>query len=148
MLITNATLITWDNPNTIISDGALYVEDGVIVELGANDMLRGISPAQTRKALDAIIARIKAKGAKVILAGMIAAPGMGRIYSEQFNAIYPDLAKKHSVPLIPFFLDGVAARKELNLADGIHPNAKGVEVIVSKVLPKVVSLIAPDTPDR
>ena len=122
--------------------------DGVIVELGANDMLRGIEPAQTRKALDAIISRIKAKGAKVLLAGMLAAPGMGKIYTEQFNAIYPDLARKHAIPLIPFFLEGVAARKELNLGDGMHPNAKGVETMVSNAMPKVLTLIAPKTSAR
>lgn len=116
--------------------------DGVILELGANDMLRGIKPEQTGKALDAIITRIKAKGANVLLAGMLAAPGMGKIYENQFNAIYKTLAQKHEIPLIPFFLEGVAGNKNLNLADGIHPNAKGVQLIVRNILPLVEKLIA------
>lgn len=115
--------------------------DAVIVELGANDMLRGLDPQQTEKALDAIIGNIKKRGMKVLLAGMVAAPGMGKPYETRFNAIYPALAKKHDVPLYPFFLDGVASKKSLNLPDGIHPNAKGVAVIVRNILAHVEKLI-------
>jgi len=116
--------------------------DGVIVELGANDMLRGIDPDRTRAALDAIVTRIKAKGAKVLLAGMLAAPGMGKTYEDNFRNIYPALAKKHGVGLIPFFLEGVAGNKRLNLPDGIHPNPAGVHVMVGNSLPFVEKMLA------
>ena len=120
------------------------VADGtqmVILELGANDALRGVAPEETLKALDEIITRLKAKGVKVLLAGMVAPPNMGEAYGKAFNAIYPDLAQKHDVALYPFFLEGVAAMPELNLADGIHPNEKGVDVIVERMLPAVEALI-------
>lgn len=120
------------------------VADGtqmVILELGANDALRGVAPEETLKALDEIITRLKAKDVKVLLAGMVAPPNMGEAYGEAFNAIYPDLAQKHDVALYPFFLEGVAAMPELNLADGIHPNEKGVDVIVERMLPAVEALI-------
>ena len=116
--------------------------DGVIVELGANDMLRGIDPDRTRAALDAIITRIKARGAQVLLAGMLAAPGMGKVYENRFRNIYPALAKKHGVGLIPFFLEGVAGNKRLNLPDGIHPNPAGVRVMVGHSLPFVEKMLA------
>jgi acyl-CoA thioesterase-1 len=112
--------------------------DLVIVELGANDALRGLDPSETRRNLDAIIARIKRTGARVLLAGMRAPPNLGREYAEDFNRIFPDLAKQHKVPLYPFFLDGVVADRALNQADGIHPNAKGVSVIVERILPKLL----------
>lgn len=121
-----------------LGDGA----DGVIVELGANDALRGVDPAVTRSALDALIARLKARGVEVLLAGMKAPPNMGPIYAAAFNAIYPELARKHGVLLYPFFLDGVAAREEMNQSDGMHPNAAGVAVIVERILPEVEALIA------
>ncbi|MGI9372800.1 MAG: arylesterase [Hyphomicrobiales bacterium] len=132
------------------SSGALSrldwaVADGthmVLVELGANDALRGVAPEETAKALDELITRLKAKGAKVLIAGMVAPPNMGATYGAKFNAIYPDLAKKHEVALYPFFLEGVAALPELNQADGIHPNEKGVDVIVENILPAVEALIA------
>ena len=115
--------------------------DLVIVELGANDALRGISPAETAKNLDAIIARLKERGIGVLLAGMLAPPNMGSEYETAFNAIYPDLAEKHGVALYPFFLDGVAAEPELNQADGIHPNAAGTGVIVERLSPMVDKLV-------
>ncbi|MGE3248414.1 MAG: arylesterase [Beijerinckiaceae bacterium] len=127
-----------------LGDGA----DAVLVELGANDMLRGIDPARTEAALDEIIRRIKAKGAKVLLAGMVAAPGMGKAYEQKFNAIYDTLAKKHAVALYPFFLDGVATNKSLNLGDGIHPNEAGVKAIVENIMPAVIKLIDGDKPVR
>ncbi len=112
--------------------------DLVIVELGANDALRGLDPEETRRNLDAILARIKKSGARVLLAGMRAPPNMGREYAADFDRIFPDLAKQHKVPLYPFFLDGVAADPALNQADGIHPNAKGVSVIVDRILPPLM----------
>ena len=120
------------------------VPDGtglVIVELGANDALRGISPAETAKNLDAIITRIRQRGIAVLLAGMLAPPNMGQDYEAAFNAIYPDLERKHKVPLYPFFLDGVAAVPELNQADGIHPNAAGTTVIIERLAPVVDKLV-------
>jgi acyl-CoA thioesterase-1 len=111
--------------------------DLVIVELGANDALRGISPKDTEKALDEIISSLKKNGARVILAGMLAPPNMGKVFGDMFNAIYPNLAGKHEIALYPFFLEGVATHSELNLADGMHPNAAGVEMITEGILPLV-----------
>lgn len=115
--------------------------DFAIVELGANDGLRGLDPAQTRANLDAILAKLKAKGVPVLLAGMYAPPNMGPDYGKGFNALFPALAEKHGVLFYPFFLDGVAANPALNQADGIHPNAKGVDIIVERILPLVLKLI-------
>jgi len=115
--------------------------DFAIVELGANDGLRGLDPAQTRANLDAILTKLKAKGVPVLFAGMLAPPNMGPDYGTAFNALYPELAKKHGVLFYPFFLDGVAANPALNQADGIHPNSKGVDIIVERVLPLVLKLI-------
>ena len=116
--------------------------DAVILELGANDMLRGVDPTVTRKALDAIIAKLKARQIAVLLCGMQAPPNMGRDYMQMFNAIYPALATTHRVVFYPFFLDGVAADRSLNQPDGLHPNAAGVDVVVSRILPKVEELVA------
>jgi acyl-CoA thioesterase-1 len=115
--------------------------DLVILELGANDMLRGIDPAVTTKALTAIMDRFRKDGVPVLIAGMRAAPNMGSDYRKQFDAIYPALAKKYDAPLYPFFLEGVAGRKPLNLPDGLHPTAKGVDVIVAGIAPMVHSLL-------
>jgi len=115
--------------------------DVVILELGANDMLRGLPPAEARANLDAIIQRIRQSGAKLLLVGMVAARNMGEEYRQQFDAIYPELAKQHDVPLYPFFLDGVAARPELNQSDGLHPTKEGVSVIVTNILPSVTGLL-------
>ena len=114
---------------------------GVILELGANDALRGTSPEVTRTALDDIIKRLTARHVAVLLCGMLSPPNYGADYAAQFNAIYPDLAKKYGVPLYPFFLDGVAADSKLNQADGMHPTAAGVAVIVKKILPTVESFV-------
>jgi len=115
--------------------------DAVIVELGANDALRGISPAITEKALDAILGRLTGRGIPVLLCGMLAPPNMGADYTSAFNAIYPTLAERHKVDLYAFFLDGVAAERSLNQADGLHPTAEGVAKIVERILPKVEDLI-------
>lgn len=115
--------------------------DGVILELGANDALRGLPPKTTRENLDKMIIRLKERGIEVLLAGMLAPPNMGEAYGKEFNAIYPDLSEKHNLLLYPFFLDGVLTKPELLLADGIHPNAKGVNVVTYRILPLVVSLV-------
>jgi len=111
--------------------------DAVILELGANDALRGLDPKITRAALSDILTQLKARKIPVLLCGMIAPPNYGADYSERFNTIYPDLAKSFGVPLYPFFLEGVATNATLNQADGMHPTAEGVDVIVKNILPTV-----------
>ena len=115
--------------------------DAVILELGANDALRGTDPKVTRAALTDILARLKARKVAVLLCGMLAPPNYGSDYSARFNAIYPDLAKSFGVPLYPFFLEGVAADARLNQADGLHPTAEGVDVIVKSILPTVEAFL-------
>jgi len=115
--------------------------DAVILELGANDALRGTEPKVTRAALTDILARLKARKVAVLLCGMLAPPNYGSDYSARFNAIYPDLAKSFGVPLYPFFLEGVAADARLNQADGLHPTAEGVDVIVKNILPTVEAFL-------
>jgi acyl-CoA thioesterase-1 len=115
--------------------------EAVIVELGANDALRGTDPAVTRAALSDIVKRLKARKIAVMLCGMLAPPNYGRDYAAQFNSIYPDLAKTFDVPLYPFFLDGVATDRRLNQADGIHPTAEGVDIIVKNILPTVQAFL-------
>jgi len=115
--------------------------DAVIVELGANDGLRGLEPAQMKDNLDAIIADLKKRNIAVLLAGMRAPPNFGPRYGAEFDAVYPSLAKKHAVPLYPFFLDGVAAEPALNQRDGIHPNRDGVRVIVDRITSYVLRLL-------
>jgi acyl-CoA thioesterase-1 len=115
----------------------------VIVELGANDALRGIDPKITRAALTDIVSRLKGRGIAVMLCGMLAPPNYGSDYADRFNTIYPDLAKAFDVPLYPFFLAGVAADAKLNQADGIHPTAEGVDIIVKNMLPTVETFLRP-----
>ena len=115
--------------------------DAVILELGANDALRGISPDVTEKNLDAMITSLKAKDVEVLLAGMMAPPNMGPSYGEAFNSIYARLAEKHDIALYPFFLDGVVADAKLNQPDGIHPTKEGIAVIVQKSMPAVMKLL-------
>ena len=115
--------------------------DAVILELGANDALRGTDPKVTRAAMTDILARLKARKVAVLLCGMLAPPNYGSDYSARFNAIYPDLAKSFGVPLYPFFLEGVAADARLNQADGLHPTAEGVDVIVKNILPTVEAFL-------
>ncbi|WP_372423796.1 arylesterase [Salinarimonas chemoclinalis] len=115
--------------------------DGVILELGANDMLRGLDPARTYETLDAIVARLRERGIPVLLAGMYAARNMGPDYVEAFDAIFPRLAEKHDLVLYPFFLDGALGNPELMLEDGIHPSAEGVEVMVERMLPTVIRFL-------
>jgi acyl-CoA thioesterase-1 len=113
--------------------------DLVILELGANDMLRGTDPEETRANLDAMLAKLKAAKARVLLAGMRAAPSLGADYALAFEAIYRDLAAKYDVPLYSFFLEGVAADPKLNQPDGLHPNEAGVAEIVRRILPHVLA---------
>jgi len=116
--------------------------DAVIVELGANDMLRGIKPEVTRAALDAILSQLAARHIAVMLCGMRAAPNLGADYGAAFDRIYPELASKYGAALYPFFLDGVAGNLSLLQRDGLHPNAAGVGVIVTRILPHIEDLIA------
>jgi acyl-CoA thioesterase I len=115
--------------------------DGVIVELGANDMLRGLDPAVTRRAVGSIVERLKARNIPVMLAGIYASRNLGPDYVQKFDSLYPDIAKRHDLVLYPFFLDGVAGERSLNLPDGLHPTAKGVEIIVGRILPTVESFL-------
>jgi acyl-CoA thioesterase-1 len=115
--------------------------DAVILELGANDALRGIDPGVTRSALSDILTRLKARKIAVLLCGMVAPPNYGTDYTSRFNTIYPDLAKSFGVPLYPFFLQGVATDAQLNQADGIHPTPEGVDVIVKNMLPAVEAFV-------
>ena len=119
--------------------------DMVLLELGANDALRGVEPAQTRENLDAIIGKLRDRDVVVLLAGMMAPPNMGKEYGAEFNEIYPELAAEYQLAFYPFFLDGVAADSSLNQDDGIHPNADGVKVIVERILPKVINVLEADS---
>ena len=122
--------------------GAKAKPDLVIIELGANDMLRGQSPAAAKANLDATITAFKAKGIRVLLAGMMAQPNLGAGYAREFNAIYPALAKSQGVALYPFFMAGVAAVPGMQLSDGMHPTPAGVKAIVRRMLPIVESELA------
>lgn len=115
--------------------------EAVILELGANDAMRGTDPEVTRAALADILTRLKARKIAVLLCGMLAPPNYGADYAARFNSIYPELAREFDVPLYPFFLDGVAAEAKLNQGDGIHPTAEGVDRIVSGILPAVEALL-------
>ena len=115
--------------------------DAALVALGANDALRGLDPAEAERNLDAILARLAKAGVPTLLVGMMAPPNLGRDYGAAFDGIYARLAERHGVPLYPFFLDGVAADAALNQPDGIHPNARGVAVMVERILPAVERLL-------
>jgi len=121
------------------------VPDGtqlVILELGANDMLRAVAPDIAEKNLDAMLAKLQERKIPVLLTGMLAAPNLGTEYKAAFDAIYPRLAEKYRVPLYPFFLDGVAGGSKLILEDGLHPSARGIDVMVERILPLVEKLLA------
>ena len=115
--------------------------NGLVVELGANDALRGLDVGQTEAALDGIMAKAKARGLPVLVLGMRAPPNMGPDYVARFDGLYPALSKKYDALIYPFYLDGVAALPNLNQADGIHPNSRGVDEIVTRIMPKVEELI-------
>jgi acyl-CoA thioesterase I len=116
--------------------------DAVILELGANDALRGLDPKAARAALETIVKRLKARGIAVLLAGMYAPRNLGPDYAAAFDPIYPELAAAYDLLLYPFFLDGIAADRAFNQGDGLHPTAAGVDAIVARILPKVEELIA------
>ena len=116
--------------------------DAVIVELGANDGLRGIDPKITRKALDTIVKKLTDRKITVLLCGMLAPPNFGSEYGEKFNSIFPDIAKTYDTLLYPFFLTGVAIDAKLNQRDGMHPTAAGIDIIVTNILPSVEQMIA------
>jgi acyl-CoA thioesterase-1 len=115
--------------------------DAVVLELGANDALRGVDPKVTKAALDAILRKLADRRIVVLLAGMQAPRNLGLDYTREFDGIYPALASTHPVVFYPFFLDGVAADPKLNQADGLHPNAAGVDIIVARILPRIEELI-------
>jgi acyl-CoA thioesterase-1 len=115
--------------------------EGVILELGANDALRGLDPQVTRNALEEILKQLKARNIPVLLCGMYAPPNYGKDYAAKFNAIYPDLAKQYGAPLYPFFLEGVATVERLNQPDGLHPTAAGIDAIVANMLPTVEAFV-------
>lgn len=136
--------VSGDTSSGALSRLAWAVQDGadlVIIELGANDALRGVPPQQTLQSLRTIITRLKARDIEVLLAGMRAPPNMGPDYEVEFNAIYPTLSGELGVSLYPFFLDGVAANPDLNLDDGIHPNEQGVAEIVNRMRPMIEAMI-------
>lgn len=116
--------------------------DAVIVELGANDALRGLPPETTRDNLNEIVARLTGRGIDVLVAGMLAPRNLGADYAEKFDPIFADVARDHGALLYPFFLEGVALKPELNLSDGMHPTGEGVSVIVRNVLPMVEQLLS------
>ena len=116
--------------------------DAVILELGANDALRGLDPKITRKAIDTMVKKLTDRRIPVLLCGMLAPPNLGNEYGKAFNSIYADVAKTHNVLLYPFFIDGIVTNPRLNQRDGLHPTAEGVDVIVQKILPSVEQLIA------
>lgn len=122
---------------TFVLDGLGRKPELVIVGLGANDMLRGLSPEATRANLDMILSELKKRDIETMLAGMLAAPNMGRDYANAFNPIYQDLARKYGLPIDPFFLEGVLGHRDLLLPDGMHPNAQGVKRIVARITPTI-----------
>lgn len=114
---------------------------GVILELGANDALRGLDPAITEKSLDSMLGRLKARQIPVLMAGMVAPPNLGAGFKARFDPIFPRLAQKYGVALYPFFLEGVAGQAKLNQPDGVHPTAAGIDVIVANILPAVEAFL-------
>lgn len=122
-------------------DGLKAKPDLAIVALGGNDMLRGLSPGQTREGMEAIVAEFRRRGIPVLVAGMLAPANLGPQYQREFNAIFPDVARKHGAALHPFFLAGVAGDPALNLPDRVHPNFQGIKRMVSGILPKVVEAL-------
>ena len=122
-------------------DGLGAKPDLVIVALGGNDMLRGLPPGRTREEMEAIAAELKKRGIRFMLAGMLAAPNLGRDYGGEFNAIFPDLARRHGAPLYPFFLQGVAGDQRLLLGDRIHPNFQGIKRMVTGIAPVVIEAL-------
>jgi acyl-CoA thioesterase-1 len=111
--------------------------DLVLLGLGGNDLLRGLKPSETRANMEAMVKKLSDRDIPVMLTGMLAPPNLGKEFSDQFNVIYPALAKKYEASLYPFFMDGVVGRSDLILPDGIHPNAEGIDIIVERIAPAV-----------
>ena len=122
-------------------DGLKQKPDLAIVALGANDMLRGLQPSQTREDLDAILAEFKRRNIPVVVAGMLAPPNLGQRFMTEYNSIFPDLARKYGAPLYPFFLAGVAGNPTLNLPDRVHPNFQGIKRMVSGIAPTILKAL-------
>ncbi|MEQ1951648.1 arylesterase [Mesorhizobium sp. CN2-181] len=144
-VVINNAGVSGDTSSAGLSRLDWSVPDGtdiVILELGANDMLRGVTPDITRRNLDEMISRLKQRNITVLLAGMRAAPNLGADYQAAFDAIYPDLAAKYGLALYPFFLDGVAGNRDLQLEDGMHPNPAGVDRMVENFLPTMEKVLA------
>lgn len=120
--------------------------DAVLLELGANDGLRGIEPRVTRENLDAVLGKLSGKGIPILFAGMRAPPNLGEEYGAEYRAVFKDLSARHDVVFYPFFLDGVVGIPALNQSDGIHPNAEGVAVVVERIMPAVLEVLARVTP--
>ncbi|MGZ8281884.1 MAG: arylesterase [Allosphingosinicella sp.] len=125
-------------------DGLDRPPDLAIVGLGGNDALRGLSPAETRRNLEAILAELQRRGIPILLTGMMAPRNLGDDYAARFDSIYPQLSGRYGADLYPFFLDGVITRPELLLADGIHPNARGIATIVARIAPRVAAPLEPE----
>ncbi|MEO9601142.1 arylesterase [Parasphingorhabdus sp.] len=115
--------------------------DLVILGLGGNDLLRGLKPADTRANMEAMVQSLEQRGIAVLLTGMLAPPNLGAAFIDEFNVIYPALARKYDVALYPFFMDGVVGNPDLFLPDGLHPTAEGIDVIVGKITPQVAELL-------
>ncbi|WP_343758323.1 arylesterase [Parasphingorhabdus litoris] len=115
--------------------------DLVLLGLGGNDLLRGLKPSETRANMEAMVKKLSDRDIPVMLTGMLAPPNLGKEFSDQFNVIYPALAKKYEASLYPFFMDGVVGRTDLILPDGIHPNAEGIDIIVERITPSVESAL-------
>jgi len=124
-----------------VLDSLARKPDLVILGLGGNDLLRGLKPADTRANMEAMVKKLESRDIPVMLTGMLAPPNLGAKYSDEFNVIYPALAKKYDVALYPFFMDGVLGHPDLFLPDGLHPTAEGIDVIVGKITPQVVELL-------
>ena len=149
----DVTIVNASVSGDTTADGAARLDwalgdhpDYALVELGANDMLRGLDPDAAKANLDRILTALDAAKVKVLLMGMVSSKNWGADYKERFDGIYPDLAARHHMPLYPFFLDGVALDPKLNQPDMLHPDAAGVDVLVARTLPAVVQLLGPPAP--
>ena len=124
-----------------VIDSLARKPDLVILGLGGNDLLRGLKPADTRANMEAMVKKLRDRGITVMLTGMLAPPNLGAAFGDEFNAIYPALAKKYDTALYPFFMDGLVGHPDLFQADGIHPTAEGIDIIVGKITPQVVEVL-------
>ena len=128
-------------PIYFVLDSLTRKPDLALLGLGGNDLLRGLKPEETRANMDAMVQKLKDRDIPVLLTGMLAPPNLGKQFSDQFNVIYPALAREHDAKLYPFFMDGVVGRPDLILSDRIHPNEAGVDLIVERITPTVLSAL-------